>query len=160
MFALFAFDLRALILVWMVHLQPTGVTHWVATYPETADAIASVCAQEASTYELALRCSAVLVALSWFESRFDPTAEGDEGRSLGLWQIQAGTARSTRTQLLDTRSSAIAASRLVRLSTRICRARPREERLAWYAAGGVGCSSERGFVLSRHRMAIADALLR
>lgn len=30
------------------------------------------------------------VAVAWCESRFRPTAVGDEGRSLGLWQLWSG----------------------------------------------------------------------
>lgn len=107
------------------------------------------------------RTAAELVALAWFESRFDPRAVGDHGQSLGLWQIGRSNLRDlgvTEDDLFDPYRAARAALRMMRASFAVCRVRPKEERLAQYAAGGADCL--RGVRESRHRTALAAELLR
>lgn len=117
-----------------------------------------------------------LVSVAWFESHFKPSAKGDAGASLGLLQIAPGTAQpylgqvrakraafgdifdpwnTVRDDLFDVEASPSIAIKLMRVSFGICRDRPREDRLGWYAAGGAGC---RGLVESRHRVAKAQWL--
>jgi hypothetical protein len=141
------------------HEHGYGPVPWEATYPATADALAAAAIAEplfdgARGAEHTLD---LLVSLAWFESHFNPTAVGDGGASVGLFQIAPATAGATRAQLLDPAQAAPIAIRLLRQSRRICKGRPVEEQLAWYARGGGGCS-DKGYELSRHRWAKAKWL--
>src|SRR5580692_4684109 len=110
------------------------------------------------------------LSVAWFESKYDPSAKGDRGASLGLFQVTTGTAKpyqgqahATRAlwgdtfdpwapvaeELLEPEAAAPIAIRLMRVSFWICRGRPKDEALGWYAAGGLGC---RGVRESRHRV--------
>lgn len=73
-------SLYFLVLIWMSSLQPEAP--WLESYPETAQAIADACDEEAEP----LKCAAILVSLAWFESTFRPDATGDNGRAHGLYQ--------------------------------------------------------------------------
>jgi hypothetical protein len=118
------------------------------------------------------------LSVAFYESHFKPEAKGDGGASLGLFQIAPGTAQpyvgwvrakraargdvfdpwaTVRDELFDVEASPGLALRLMRVSFEICRDRPREERLGWYAAGGSGC---RGIKESRHRVAKAEWIAR
>ena len=118
--------------------------------------------------ELALEL-AVLFAT---EGHFDPRAVGRDqfGKSYGGWQVHETTLRvyASRDPLLDALSdeelrfdvrwSALLAADLVVESRRVCWSHPPEERLAWYASGGPGCSVPEGLEASRRRMGIARRL--
>lgn len=142
----------AWILAAMVLLQPSAP--WKDSYEHTAKGIL-----EGATSEPifrgdggVFRTVALDVSLAWFESRFNPVALGDKGRSWGLYQFQDhGKPEGVKAQT-------IIANRLIRESFRICAARPLEERLGWYAAGGNGC--DRGLTHSRHRIWKAQWLIR
>lgn len=148
---MFHISLSQLILIWMTSLQPSAP--WLETYPETASEIASTCETHSpSRLGSSVQCAATMVSLAWFESRFDPEAVGDGGQSLGLFQVSRAWPRAG--------SQAATALRLVLTSESICRRLPLSSRLAWYASGGPDCSSSRGALLSRHRMALAASLLK
>jgi hypothetical protein len=139
----------------MINLQP--LAPWRESYPDTATAIA----RASSTFPVfegaygAKRTAALLVSLAWFESRFDPQAKGDHGASLGLFQINGSHAKSI--ELLEPAWAPYHALSLIKRSFEVCHAQPVDDRLSWYAAGGVGCS-EAGAIKSRHRMALARRL--
>ena len=136
----------------MIGLQPTAP--WGDSYESTARGIYEGAKVEPIFQgESGLRRTIALdVALSWFESRFDPNAVGDGGKSRGLYQIQfSGESESVTHQT-------IRANRMIRESFRVCWARPLEERLGWYASGGPNCSREGGLKASRHRMMKAKKL--
>ncbi len=104
--------------------------------------------------------AADLVALAYHESKFDPSAVGDKGASLGLYQIQPTTAQAPKAELFDTWEATRHAVRLTRMSKSICRSRPSRERWNWYAGGSSGCTLHPGAVRASHQMsAIADGLL-
>jgi hypothetical protein len=153
--------MAAWILSLMLFLQPSAP--WRDTFPATAEAI-SVAAHEAPIFtgrDAVERTAAQLVALMWFESRFDPNAAGDHGQSLGLAQIGVSNLHAlglTREQLFDPATNTRAALRMMQLSFVVCRVHPKEERLAHYAAGGDGCT--KGIKESVHRTQLAARLLR
>lgn len=158
-------QLAAVVLAWMVSLQPLAVTPWRDRFPEVAEAIADVSA-EAPLYrgERGVeRTAALLTAMAWHESRFDVGAVGDKGASVCLLQLGVSNLRAlgvTRDELLgDARACLRAAVRMVVISFGVCRARPPQDRLAHFAAGGGGCG-EKGTRESRHRFALAAKLLR
>lgn len=144
------------ILVLMTQLEPK--TPWVDTYPKTAAAIAEAAKRDPlfAGDEGITRTAVTLVSLAWFESKFQPDAMGDKGKSCGAFQIQPSTSGLSCDVLRDPDLAAPEAIRLMRQSFRICRARPLEERLAWYAGGSASC--DRGLRHSRHRMALARNL--
>ena len=74
----------ALILKWMIMLVPS-CPH-VITFPETADAIATVANEDSDP----VNAAAYLVAIGFYESHFDPVAwshKEDPTRSFGLFQL-------------------------------------------------------------------------
>ena len=91
------------------------------------------------------RTIALDVSLAWFESRFDRHAIGDHGAAHGLYQVHAREAETVEAQTIE-------ANELIKASFRICKNRPLEERLGWYASGGNGCDKPGGLKASRHRM--------
>jgi len=129
----------------MTAMQPAAP--WQATYKDTANAIAQVVVAEEPLFEGAdgrERTAALMVSVAWFESTFKPGAVGDHGMSHGLYQVQG------KGDLLDPMDATRAALGMMRASMKVCRAKPIEERLGWYAAGGNDC--ERGLRESRHRV--------
>ncbi len=101
-----------------------------------------------------------LVSFAFFESNFQADAVGDEGGSIGLFQINPVTAGVSADALTDPEFAAETAIRLLRVSMTICRERPESERYAWYAHGGSGCSSKAGRLKSQHRYWKAEWLQR
>jgi hypothetical protein len=150
---------------WILTLMLALVPHakYEGTFTTTAAAI-NRAAHEEPLYageDGPARTAAQLVALAWFESRFDPQAVGDHGASLGLFQIGVSNLPALgmkREDLFDPDKAAHAAIKMMRASFVMCSVRPKEERLAHYAAGGPDCA--RGRKESRHRTALAAALLR
>ncbi len=140
----------AWILAAMVLLQPSAP--WKDSYAKTAEGILEGAKREPVFDGSILRTVALDVSLSWFESRFNPQAVGDNGKSWGLYQFQGhGKPEGVIEQT-------IIANRLIKESFRVCKAKPLEDRLGWYAAGGNGC--ERGLKHSRHRIWKAQWLVR
>ncbi len=133
-------------------------TPWVDTYADTAHEIAdAVDAIPLPGERGAEHMAVVLVAIGFYESRFQPDAAGDCGgktpsfancQSIGAWQISKANGKPT----------AANAARLVRTSWNVCKEHPITERLAWYAAGFQGCS--KGLGASRGRMNLALYLMR
>jgi hypothetical protein len=157
--------LGAIVLAWMLALQPAAVTPWTDTYEDTAEAIAEV-ATEAPLYRGPrgeLRTAALLTSIASFESRFDPAAAGDHGASVCLMQIGVSNLRALgvrRAELLESARACLRAGvRMIQASFYVCRARAPEDRLAHYAAGGLVCG-EKGTRESRHRSARAAWLVR
>jgi hypothetical protein len=133
----------------LVVLQPNAP--WKATYEQTAKAIAQVVEEEPPLFEGDMgkyKSAALMSSLAWFESTLNPSATGDHGVSHGLFQVQG------HGDLRDPLDAARASYAMVRQSFRICKARPIEERLAWYAAGGYDCTvqSEDAVKKSRNRV--------
>jgi soluble lytic murein transglycosylase-like protein len=154
-------ELAAWVLAAMVSLEASPP--WAGTYAETAEAIADV-ALEAPLFDGEagpLRTAALLTSLAWFESRFDPRAVGDHGRSVCLLQVHASNHAAlgvTRDELLDDPRTCLRAGvKMIRQSFAVCARRPLLERLSHYAAGGAGC--ERGRRESRHRVGLAIRLV-
>lgn len=149
----------AWILSLMIALQPAAP--WRDTYEDTAKAIASVVNEEAPLFagkDGREKSAALLVALAWAESRFDPKAVGDHGRSVGLYQIfhtNLPTAEGFgRAEILGNALNATkVAHRMLKQSMRVCGKRPVEERLGWYASGDAACS--KGLSESRFRVGLA-----
>ena len=136
------------------------------TFPATAAAIEKV-AHEAPLYDDddgVVRTVAELVSLSFHESHFDPRAVDKSGQSFGLTQIDVSNLGNlglkSRDELFDIETNLRAALKLMRISHRLCRQRPREDALANYASGGGTCSVPEGLVASRRRMRLAATLLK
>lgn len=149
------------VLAVMVKMQPYQSPQIRVTYDETAEAIA-LAANTRPIFEGedgAVKTAAFLLAIAWKESRFNPTAVGDNGASLGLFQIQAPTAHVTANMLLVPREAAPIAINLVKTSLAVCGHYGWHERLGWYAAGGNGCK-ESGRKKSVSRVLLAEKILR
>jgi hypothetical protein len=153
--------------IWILKLMQLLVTRapYADTFPATAAAIDKV-AHEAPLYadeNGVVETAVELVALSYYESRFDPKAVDKKKTSFGLTQIDGSNLKNlglTREQLFDPETNLRAALKLIRISHRLCRYHPREERLANYASGGPTCNVPEGLVESRRRMKLAADLLR
>jgi membrane-bound lytic murein transglycosylase MltF len=153
---------------WILSLMQLLVPQapYVDTFPATAAAIEKV-AHEAPLYDDddgVVRTIAELVSLSFCESHFDPRAVDKTKTSFGLTQIDASNLKNlgltSKEQLFDPETNLRAALKLMRISHRLCRRHPPEERLANYASGGGTCSVPEGLVASRRRMKLAATLLR
>lgn len=138
----------------MLFLEPAPP--WKASYEETAKAIVDG-AKQVPLFDGPMaveRTIALDASLAWFESRFNPNAIGDHGKSRGLYQVQyIGPDEGVTAQT-------VRANRMMLQSFKICSKRPLEERLAWYASGGNGCDREGGIRASKHRMLKAFWLFR
>jgi Transglycosylase SLT domain len=145
------------ILSLMIALQPQAP--WRETYETTAKAIAGVVNDQAPLFagdDGREKSAALLVALSWAESRFDPKAVGDHGRSVGLYQIFGPNLPTPegfgRTDILGNQVNATkVAHRMLKQSMSLCGKYPVEERLGWYAAG----TCDKGHSESRFRVGLA-----
>ena len=154
--------------IWILKLMQLLMPRapYMDTYAATAAAIDKV-AHEAPLYEgedAVVETAVDLVALSYYESRFDPKAVDKKKTSYGLTQIDGSNLKrlgiAKKEQLFDPETNLRAALTLMRISYRLCRYRPREERLANYASGGPTCSVPEGLIESRRRLKLAAALLR
>ena len=146
--------LPAWILSLMLAIQPSAP--WRASYEDTADAIARVVESSPSLFagdKGRERTAAVLVAVGWHESRFNPSAIGDHGRSYGIYQ-------ASRVPLVDVEAQTRGALAAMGASFHVCGARRAEDWLAQYASGGAGCTNVGGLIASRHRMGLAMRLWR
>ncbi|WP_394847388.1 hypothetical protein LZC95_07975 [Pendulispora brunnea] len=135
----------------MTLLQPTAA--WSSTYESTASAIAYVVDTEPALFSGDTdksETAALLVAVSWYESRFNPRALGDGGRSWGLFQMRGGGPR-----YFDPVIAARGALRAMRTSLDACSDQLPADRLAAYASG----SCARGRRESRARMQLASKLV-
>lgn len=146
--------LTSWILSLMLVLQPTAP--WSDTYEATARAIDQAVQEQPSlfTEDAAGRekTAAVLVALAWFESTFKPNAVGGGGRVRGLFQIGG------HGDLSDPLAASRLALTLLRESFRLCSARPVDERLANYAAGGTSCRNMSPETLKKSRDRVRKGL--
>lgn len=95
------------------------------------------------------RSAALLVAVAWYESKFQLDAVGDGGRSVCAMQIFYGK----RALLRDADACLRTGYRMLRASARACPSHP----VAVYARGS--CASAEGRRLSNHRMQLAKKLL-
>jgi Transglycosylase SLT domain len=147
------------ILSLMLGLQPRAP--WLASYEDTAKAIATVVEAEVPLFTGERgreKTAALMVALAWAESRFNPGAVGDHGLSVGLYQMSSANLPSPegyrRADLLGHPiASSEVALHMLRQSFAVCAARPLNERLAWYASGDSYC--QRGQSESRYRVGLA-----
>ncbi len=143
--------MAAWVLSLLIFLQPDAP--WRASYEETARAIAEATERAEPLVpgpDGRARTAALLVAVAYHESRFDPKAVGDGGRSFGLFQHQRGGTSNF--------APAVAAPRALetmRASLNACRARPADERLAAYASG----RCDKGLAASRARLSLGRALV-
>lgn len=141
---MWSLSITKIILLWMASLVPPQTVSWSSSYSDTASAIAEACSND-------LRCAAILTAIGYHESRFDPDAVGDNGQSVGLFQISRAWRPGETVE-----EQAVTAVRIVRDSFRICHAKPMEERLGFYASGKGVCGRPK---TSRIRMHLAKQLL-
>lgn len=105
--------------------------------------------------------AAILVAVAWWESRFIPSAVGDNGKSFGLFQIQPPSSKINSKMLTVPREAAFVAIDLIRQSIKHCIEKKRDwrEALAWYAASSeFGAKHPKIIIQSRRRMETAAAL--
>lgn len=122
------------------------------------------------------KTAALLVSLGWFESHFQPDATGDCDKtdpttgmcvpgsiphSFCMFQVNetnfAGLGVTRDEIMTDFKTCARSALRMIRQSFTVCAAKPHEDRLDHYAAGGAGCKTplrEKG----RHRIRKGDWL--
>lgn len=131
------------------------------TYDETAEAIAMAANQNPifPGKDGAVQTASFLLAIAYHESRFNPTAVGDHGASLGLFQIQMNTAHVSANMLLVPREAAPIAINLIKTSKVVCGHFGWSEQLGWYCAGGNGCKA-RGRAQSRSRVFLAGQIMR
>jgi len=149
------------ILSLMVALQATAP--WSYTYRDTAVAIDRAAHAQPlwDDEDGVARTAALLVATSFFESRFDPHAIDDTGTTFCLGQVDPRGVFATPQALLhDTPLCVGTMLLLMHESFRVCalRGRPELDRLGQYTGGGGRC--DRGLRESRLRAGLAAALLR
>jgi hypothetical protein len=153
---------------WILGLMQLLVPHapYANTFPATAAAIEKT-AHEDPLYDDDAgveKTVAELVALTYFESRFDPHAVDKGKTSLGLAQVDTSNLEhlglTRREQLFDPETNLRAALKLMRISHRLCKYHRPEERLANYASGGGTCNIPKGLIESRRRMKLAAGILR
>jgi hypothetical protein len=112
-----------------------------------------------------LRTAAILIAIAWYGSRFQPTLVGDNGKSFGLYQIQPPSANAlgklvTTNMLTNVRDASLVAIDLIRQSMVEDGNKSWEERLSWF------CSTpecrDRSTLLKKSftRMLFADKIVR
>jgi hypothetical protein len=153
--------------IWILKLMHLLLARapWIDTFPATAAVIDKV-AHEAPLYDGedgVERTAVELVALTYYESRFNPKAVNKENNSFGLGQIHSSNLKFldvTREQLFDQETNLHAMLKLIRISHRLCKARPKIDSLANYASGGPTCTVPAGLTASRRRMSLAAGLLR
>jgi hypothetical protein len=147
--------LASWILTLMVALQPAAP--WRASYEKTAAAFADAAkADPLFVGERAeARTGALLVALAWHESRFNPRAVASK-RFMCLFQIDRVHLADPERALSDPADCTRAAMRILKESLSKCRHRAEPDRLAFFTSG----SCERGGAASRHRMFLASRILR
>lgn len=138
----------------MLYMQP--VAPWSSSFDSTAEGIVKgAIAVPVFDGPLGIERTVILdISLSWFESRFNPKAEGDcpgkvrcdegeRGKAYGLGQVHGQRVEGAEAQTIQM-------NRMVKQSFKACSARPMNEWLGWYAAGGNDC--DRGLKESRHRI--------
>jgi hypothetical protein len=153
--------------IWILKLMHLLLARapWIDSYPQTAAAIDKI-AHESPLYDGddgVEQTAAELVALTYYESRFNAHAVNKEQNSFGLTQIHSSNLKSlglNKDQLLDAETNLRAAIILMRISHRLCRRHPKEDGLANYASGGGTCSVPEGLKASRRRMKLAADLVR
>jgi hypothetical protein len=152
--------------VWIVQLmlllQPQAP--WIDTYADTARAI-DVAAHEFPLFEGEdgpSRTAAELVAIAWYEAKFNPRAVADDGSgSVCLGQVDVRGLGVSAESLLESVDNCVEAMLVrIRESHRVCalRGRPPLERLGQYTGGGGAC--DRGLEAARRRAGLADWLVR
>jgi hypothetical protein len=150
--------LTAWILSLLLIMQPTAP--WSDTYEATARAIDQVVQEQPSLFtddlEGRQKTAALLASLAWFESTLKPNAVGGRGRFRGLYQTGGRTGANG--DLSDPVVATRVALALVRESFRLCAARPLDERLANYAAGGTTCRDVGDLALSKSRARVRKAM--
>lgn len=137
---------------------------WRDTYPSTARAIDRV-AHASPIYDGEdgpERSAATLVAIAFFESRFQPDALAEDGSGTTcLGQVDSRGLMASAEQLrTDVDLCVNAMAQRARESVRVCalRGRPPLERLGQYTGGGGAC--DRGLEAARRRGKLADWLVR
>jgi hypothetical protein len=168
--------LAAWLLGIMLLLQPHAP--WKSTFATTADAIAEQAEADPLFAGADGPARSALLALSTgdFESALKPDAVGDcghdgpckageVGRSVCFGQVGVSNLRTLGTtreaMQSDIRVCVRAMWTMLKGSLAVCRARPLEERLAHYTAGGDGCSTNEDAVRkSKHRVLKALYLFR
>jgi len=141
-----------------------GASPWSDTYVATARAIDEA-AHLFPVYpgeDGPAKTAVELVAISFFESHFNPKALAEDGSgTVCLGQIDIRGLPYSAAELLDDVRSCVEAMILrIRESHRVCRLAHRrpEERLGQYTGGGAACS--RGLDASRRRARLADYLIK
>ena len=171
------------ILKLMIMLAPS--TPWRETYRATAEAFATSAVESPLFGGLSgsAKTAALYVSLGWFEASLRADAEGDctdkagkpvasvggrcpEGatpHAFCIFQIDrtnlAGLGLTRDIIQSDVSACVRAGNMMMHRSFAMCRSKPTDDRLAWYAAGGPTCA-DRGSIESRHRMAKASWLFR
>ena len=145
-----------LVLITSMTAKEPGPLPWIDFLPVEAEAIAEDAAAHPYPGASPALSAALDVVMGWHESRFNPRAEHDHGAGYGLFGTHAATLGRQVPE--DVVGQVGALHELMTTSFTICRDRPLEERLGWYAAGGDGC--ERRLGLSRGRVWEAQRLLR
>lgn len=142
-------------------LEPSAP--WRGTYERTAEAIARVAESEPlfeddkdGRDKAEERTAALLVSVAWYESRLRPDARSKNGKWLCLFQIDKRHLDDPQKALTDPEVCTRVAVGMLRQSMKVCRARPANERLAFFMSG----TCDRGLAESRYRMFLGSKLLR
>jgi Transglycosylase SLT domain len=134
---------------------------WKSSYEQTARAIASVVEAKEPIFDGEQgreKTAALLVAVAWAESRFNPKAVGDQGKSVGLYQIfhtNLPTPEGFRQDdiLGHPNNATIVAYRMLRYSMNACEKVPFANRLGAYTGGT--CTGEKAVWQSKYRLNLA-----
>lgn len=141
---------------WVTALMQTSDYLGSSRYQEIADVIAKSSIEAplfAGPYG-AWRTAALMTAIAFKESSFNPNARGKEGE-LGLWQIHPVHGHASKC-LVDPACEAPIAREMIRISMKECASQPEEEWLSLYAAGD--CNAAGGKTASAARVRLAKRL--
>lgn len=164
----------AWVLALMQKAEPTyEQSPWRDTFASTATAIARAAERHPLPLgdDSAERTAAMLVGVAFYESHFQPDAEGDRpkladgtrgrARSVCAMQIHEtnfAAMKVTRAELLgDIQRCIDTGLEMLHISFSVCRAKPLERRIAHYAGGGNGCPTN-GEATSKSEHRVRKAL--
>jgi soluble lytic murein transglycosylase-like protein len=160
------------VIAWILKLMVLAMVPGYVPNPRVAEAVDAVAHARPlfSGEDGVTRTAALLVAIAAREGHFDPAAKSEDayGEASGLAQIHQSNLKRpmlrelgvTPENILDPTMNLTAAAALLEESLRVCRGRPREERLALYAGGRGHCDIPEAVGDSKNRIALADYLLR
>ncbi len=131
-----------LVLAALNKIEPFGP--FVPQYGELSEAIAQASNEDPLFPEDEHGCrktAAILIAVAWYESRFQPNAVGNQGKSFGLYQIRPVEGVPSNA-VTNPRSASFVVIDQIRTSFEACKNQPYGERLLCYVSSNGPASTK------------------